>query len=217
MALSLQRTLGELRATLAARLGFGGMGAGVNTPHLNALLAEAQEELYEQFDWPILRTVWPLTLGVGQRWLDYPDGANPDRIREVRVHYATQWYPLTEGIESEHDSDRDDYTTWPSRFDRRAQLEFWPLPDQVYEIEVEGIRELSPFTQDGHRATVDDRTLLLRAVVDGKAHYGQRDARLYEERLMRITRRLRGRVHGQKRYTAGPMRPLPRIRPVLTP
>lgn len=202
MALPEERTLEDLRTEMAARLGMASMGSsgGINRPLIDSCLREAQEWLYERYEFRLLINTWSAEIGQGQVWVDYPDDCNPDRIRQVRVRVDDRsWRPLREGIEYYHDSHVQTQRE-PLRYEIRSQMEIWPEPDRVYPLRIEGYRRLGRFTQNDDRATLPSRLVFLHALLKGKFHYRQPDAQVLGAELNAMLRTLRGRVHGTKRY-----------------
>lgn len=215
MPLPQEKQLGELRDELAARVGraYQGSSGSINKTLLNSFLQDAQEQLYEKYRWKRLFTTWQLNLGQAQQLLDYPLNAdtlrgaggdcNPDLIKEIRVQVDTNfWYTLTEGIEAVHDTV---YTnpTYPRKFERLDQIEFWPNTDKIYTIQIDGYPFLYSFTLDADRCTIQSRAVFLLALINAKAHYGQKDAKVYEGQLTSLIKRHATRVHGTKRYIPG--------------
>lgn len=94
----------------------------------------------------------------------------------------------------------------------REMLELWPIDDtDSYLTKIEGYIKLSPFVSDNHRATIDDRLVLLHAEAYGKAHLNRPDAQLKMQALQARLRILRGQQHGETRYIRGekPENPVP--------
>ena len=127
------RTLGELRSDLSRRLGFGAQGSsGINSALLDTFLQNAQEQLHASFEWRNLIKYDDKVCGVGQTLLDYADDCEQTHIRDVAVYDGSRWVPMKEGITFEMRSQ--DSTSIPCRYERYAQMEVWPVPDQIYTI-----------------------------------------------------------------------------------
>lgn len=211
------RTLGELRSTLQARLGMGAMGSsgGASQSLMNSLLSNAQTQLYHAQDWKHLIDYADKALGVGQNLLDYPAagtmnasiGCTRDRrVLRIETVQNGQWRRMVEGISTEHWSTMDTQS-FPTRFDRYAQVMVYPKADQVYTLRFWFVGDLGRFTQDGDRASLDDEMILLHAVTNGKAHYRQPDADLYQGQLDVLMSKLRGQsfnLQGVYRRVEGP-------------
>jgi len=199
------RTLGDLRSDLMARLGMGAQGAsGASQTLMNSFLRNGQFQLYHAQDWKHLTDYANKTLGVGQNLLDYPtagtmntaEGCSRDkRILYVETYYSGQWRRLVEGITTAHWNTMDTQS-YPVRFERFAQLLVYPKADQIYTVRVWYVKDLAPFTDDGHRCDMDDEMVLLHAVTNAKAHYRHPDAKLYEGQLSQLMSSLRSKSFG---------------------
>lgn len=194
------RTLGDLRGELQARIGMGAMGSsGANQTLLNSFLRNGQTQLYWAQNWRHLTDYEDKTVGVGQHLIDYPTtgvmaGGTAERDKRVlRVESPLngQYTPLKEGITTDHWSTMDTQS-WPSRFERFAQILLYPKADSTYTIRVWFIADLAEFSSDTDRASLDDEMILLHAVTNAKAHYRQPDAKLYEGQLNALMSSLRG-------------------------
>jgi hypothetical protein len=215
------RTLGELRSEVMARLGMGAQGAsGAAQTLINSFLRNGQAQLYRAQDWKHLTDYKDVTLGVGQNLLDYPTTgtfstasgcARDQRILRIETEYAGEWRRLHDGIETQHWNEMDTQS-FPARFERYAQLLIYPKADQLYTIRFWFVRDLLPFTEDNHAATMDDEMVLLHAVTNAKAHYRHPDATLYQGQLTTLMASLRGQSFGSGRdavYRRQPLADLP--------
>lgn len=184
----LNRTLGELRADLAVRLGFGSAGANLGSlvPILNSMLYASQTWLYWEFDWRSLRVHVTKTLGASQIYLDFPTEIHPDRIQWISRKFSDVWSPpLERGIPAELYTTQDEEGP-PARWDLNGasgalQIEFWPQSDAIYPIRIFGVAPLGDFTQDGHRTTLDSELVFTHALMTAKAHYKHPDAQIYAD------------------------------------
>lgn len=199
MAVTPYKTLGELRSQLLTRLGFAAAGAsaGVIQSNLNSIIQQAQVVLYWTHDWARLRTYWPITIGLNQYLVDYPDDCNPERIKAISILRSSVWSPpIQRGIKPEMYTTQDN-TAPPYRWEPYEQIEFFPKADQVYSARVFGIKSLSAFTDDGHHATIDHDMIFTLALADAKAHYRHPDAPVYVQRAEALTIKLKGKSWGQ--------------------
>lgn len=196
------KTLGELRSDMRAMLGAAAAGAaaGPNSTLVDTHLRNAQTLLYWTHDWAHLRKYGLKTLGLHEVLLDYPadgNGANPDRVRYVSVLRGGVWSPpLKKGITPSMYTYQTNYS-WPQRWEPYEQMEIWPAADQEYSLRIFFIENLAPFTQDGHRASLDDTAISLVATATLKAHYRQPDAALAKQASDSLITSLKGKSWGQ--------------------
>lgn len=194
------RTLGEMRAELSARLGMAGMGAssGANFALLNAFLRNAQTQLYWLQDWRKLIAYEEKTLGISQNLIDYPEDCERDtRVLRIDSPFNNQWRELREGITTEMWSTMDTQS-WPARYERYEQILIYPKADQLYTVRVWYVKDLLPFTEDDHVATLDDEMIMLHATTNAKAHYRQPDVKLYQDQLNVLLGAIRGQSFGSR-------------------
>lgn len=204
MALPLKPTLGDLRAEFLSRLGFAAQGAaaGVLVNTANSYLKRAQEYLYWKYDFNELRKTHDWTLNTGQTIYDWPDNMEPRQLIELRALVNGWWLPMYEGIDYQHDTFVDSQS-YPTRYDRRAQLEIYPEPDVTYTMRGEFYERLGRFTQDADRCTIDDVLIFNYALAKAKRHYKQNDAQDYADEVADLLKKLRKAAHGNKRYIIG--------------
>lgn len=197
MALPLKRTLGELRAELQLRLGFGmsGQAGIVNSPIMDSFLRSAQVQLYEMFDWRELCAFEERLTGVDQAMYDYPPACNVERIQRVAIWTGAQWAPLDEGIEIKRRGIG--WGAWPTRYARFAQMEIYPPPRSQMWMRREYVRTLLRFTHENDRASIPDEMVFLWALADAKAHYRQPDADRYAKQVEAHTLKLKAKHRGQ--------------------
>jgi hypothetical protein len=196
------RTLGELRSELLSRLGMGAMGAsgGSNATMIDSFLRNAQAQLYRMQDWKHLTDYQDKTLGTSQNLLDYPNAgtmvpantsARDKRVLRIETEHAGQWRLLEEGIRTA-DWDTMETESYPSRFERLAQILVYPKADQAYTVRIWFVADLARFTQDNDRPGLDDEMIFLHALANAKAHYRQPDAATYQGQLNTMLATLRG-------------------------
>lgn len=206
------RTLSNLRDELLDRLNFASQaGADVATVRLaNSFLRNAQTFLYWQYDFADLRYTWTLPLAAGTSSYAYPankaagDGIALEsrRIISVSIQDGTRRsMALREGIAPSMYNDTAQGE--PTHYERRAQLEFFRVPDKAYTAHIDGYRKLAKFTEDGDVCTVDDELVFMLGLANGKAHYRQPDAQIYAQELQSLLARLKGYDHGGRRHIPG--------------
>lgn len=200
------KTLGELRAALRARLGFGGTGAATGSTDeiLNSFLQSAYAHVYEMQDWKKMITYDDVSVGMGQNLIDYPAGANPDRLwtppgskSPIWVEYSGSWLPLEEGIPAAAWDTMDDQNTYPMRYELLDQILFWPVANALYPLKIWYVKSMSRFTQDNDRPLVDDNLIFLHALMNAKAHYKQPDAGNYVDQWNAMVAKIAGHSIGQ--------------------
>jgi len=201
MALPVKKTLGTLRAELLGRLGFAAQGAaaGNMVTAVDSYLQRSQEFLYWMYDFNELKKKYDWTLNAGQTLYDWPDDMDPRQATILRVKQNSQWFPLSEGIDYFNDA-TEDSRTYPSKYDRAAQLEVYPEPDQTYILRCDYYERLGRFTQDNDKCTIDDGLLFNYALAKAKAHYKHADAQSYIDDVSVMLKKLKGKAHGDKRY-----------------
>ena len=199
MALPLYKTLGELRLELARRLGYRADPDSADRDWVVDLLIRAQEDLFEELDgWnrEILDVDLPTAQGVFK--YDWPPSIDPDRIAYIYVERdPNDVIALVEGFDvSEYDL-RGAYRSWPLRYQRRAQLEVWPTPDEVYRMIIGAHRRLAPFAQDADRCTVPDDMVFKQAVVYGREDQGRPVSSFISRALVNRVSQIKARSHVQ--------------------
>lgn len=188
------RTLESLRVELLARLGMGGMGAsgGANMALIDSFLRNGQAQLYRMQDWKHLKWYKDVTIGVGQNQIDYADDCSRDkRILSIQTVYNGQWRDLVEGINTA-DWNTMETQSFPSKFEKLAQILIYPKANAVYTIRQWYIKDLGRFTQNTDPATLDDEMIFLHALANAKAHYRHPDAQTYQNQLNTLLASLRG-------------------------
>lgn len=201
MSLPLKRTLGEMRAELQTRLGFGmsGQAGIVNSPIMGSFLRSAQEQLYAQFDWRELCVSEEVLTGADQALYDYPADCNVERIKTINVMDGGWWRPLTEGITVEQRSfpagDQ------PMRYQRGEQVEVWPVPNGQYRLRFDYVKTLDSFTDSDDRTSIPSEPVFLFALAQAKAHYRSPDADRYEKQMDALLLRLKAQHRGQSVWT----------------
>lgn len=200
------RTLGELRAELRARLGFGATGAatGASNEILNSFLRTAYQHVYWMQDWKKMTTFADVPIGMSQNLIDYPAGANPDRLwtppgsrSPIWVQYSGSWIPLEEGIPAAAWDTMENNNSYPMKYELLDQILFWPKSNAVYTLKVWYVRNMSAFTNDNDRPLVDDNLIFLHALMCAKLHYKQADAQTYVAQWESLTAKVGGRQIGQ--------------------
>lgn len=194
MALPIKRTLGEIRADIQTRLGFGqaGQAGVVNSPLIDSMIRSAQNQLYAQHDFLHLKKVHEEPTGAEQQFYDYPTDCDVGGILTIAVKWGSRYYTLTEGIDI---ADRG----WnpagpPQKYERADQIEIWPIPAGTeYTLRIEYIKTLDPLNDNNDRTTIDSELIYLHALSNAKAHYRQPDAQTYASQLDALLSRLKAK------------------------
>lgn len=178
--------------------------AATDTEHrLRNKLRRVQEELYDLHDWPFLRVERTVAMAAGQRYYDFPDDLNLDRLEEVHVYYSTHpvpiWRPIGQQQHAIYDSDQDERNDPVQAWDIRwtgdeAQMEVWPIPatnDQY--VEFKGLRSLRPLVDDDDVCDLDDTLIVLTAASEVLAGQGAKDAQIMQAKAQERFRVMKGR------------------------
>lgn len=209
-----------LRTMLRAEVGHSTMvAAGVdNVPALNQKLYRCQVMLYDAYDWPFLREIFPITLQAGQRYYDFPAsglggstfGLNAERVEEAAIDYSGRPVPIDKGIGFEQyaqfNSDNGDRASPARRWDLKRtsdaaeQIEIWPVPtDNTQIFSLKGIRALRPLVADTDVADLDDILIVLTAGAEITARENKKDAALMRAAAAKRLDQLEGRLVGPSR------------------
>ena len=172
-------------------------------PTLKDKLANVQEQLYDEYDWPFLRQVFPrIPLQAGQRYYDVPDEMNLERIESMAVWWGGVPHPLTRGIGfdeyASYDSDSDARTDPALRWDIRwneteSQIEIWPIPaSDEMELQIIGTRKLRPLIANSDVCDLDHLMIVLYAAAELDTN--EASAKKLAGRAERRFQRMKGRV-----------------------
>jgi hypothetical protein len=186
-------------------------------PALKHLLKRTQENLYDRHPegWAHLRTVFDrIPLLAGDRYYDFPDTLNFDRIEDVAVWDSSTPLSITRGIGFEeyavYDSESDVRAEPACRWDIRwtgseEQIEIWPVPStNNQELQFIGTRKLRDLIENDDVCDLDDQLIVLFAaaelLVKSDKDLAARKLTLAEQRYALLTRN--AAKHGQ-RYIMG--------------
>lgn len=97
----------------------------------------------------------------------------------------------------------------PTHYQIREYVEVFPEPNKAYTLYLAGRTALKPFTADAHFTSVDPNIVYIQALAESKAHYGQRDASVYFQRLEGILGDLNSDSFGTTRFIPNPKPHLP--------
>lgn len=154
-------------------------------PLLEHSIRREYERLYDDFDWPFLRVTRDVTLNPGQRYYDFPNDLDLDRIETVEVWWGSRWFPLERRIDmaqyNVYDSDADVRVDPAQRWDvtdtgDESQMEIWPIPAMTGRIRITGIRRMTRLVTASDRCDLDDMMIALYASAMLLARRGAKDA-----------------------------------------
>ncbi len=166
-----------------------------------AFLQSTQEWLWEDFNWPHLRTERNYPLQSGQHLYDIGSDFDIDRVEKIEVKDGGVWRELVPGIDAGHYAAHDtelDQRSWPVRRWRIAEdeeIEVWPKPDtngtaadlEGY-IKVTGIRRLRALVADSDRCDLDAQLIYLYAAAKSEpdSKHGKFALNLANKRLAKL-------------------------------
>lgn len=176
-------------------------------PGLKQKIRRTQRQLFDDYDWPFLRQVFPaLYLQAGERYYDLPAGLHLERIEAVELWYSNFPQPIERGISPRDyglynpadDVRQEPALKWDVRWTGAAdQIEIWPLPatNSQY-LQFTGIRDLRPLIADSDVADLDEDLIVLWAAADILARQQSASAgvvlKLAQSRLGTLRKRAKG-------------------------
>jgi hypothetical protein len=145
-------------------------------PSIQQAIGRAYESLYDEYDWPHLRQVFArITLSAGERYYDFPDDMDFDRLEKVVVWQSSLPIPITRGIDfeeyAEYDSEADVRGDPVSKWDVRWQttkemIEVWPIPaSNTQALQFVGITKFQQLVDDADLCRLDDNIVVLTAAI----------------------------------------------------
>lgn len=174
---------------------------------LKQKLRRNQELLYDEYDWPFLRQIFPAKyLLAGERYYDFPVGLNLERVESVELWYSDLPRPIERGItpreyaiyNSDADVRQEPAMAWDVRWTgTKEQIEIWPLPvSNAQYLQFTGIRNLRPLVKDSDVADLDDQTIILFTAAEILARQANESApvvlKLAQARLGTMKKRVKG-------------------------
>lgn len=180
-------------------------------PSIQQAIGRAYESLYDEYDWPHLRQVFPrIALSAGQRYYDFPDDMDFDRMDKVVVWRDGLPFPICRGIgfeeyaqyDSENDDRSDPVVKWDVRWVSTAeQIEVWPLPaSNSQELQFVGITKFEQLVDDADLCRLDDNIVVLAAAISLETNKVAK-----QEKEMALVARL-ARVKGRSQSGSEPFR-----------
>lgn len=176
-------------------------------PGLKQKLRRTQEQLYDDYDWPFLRQIFPpLYMKAGEQYYDLPAGLHLERIEAVELWYSNFPRPIARGVtprnyaiyDSAAGVRQEPALAWDVRWTGTAeQIEIWPLPvSNTQFLQFTGIRNLRPLVKDSDVADLDDQLIVLWTASEILARQGAQSAgvvlKLAQARLGTMKKRSKG-------------------------
>ncbi len=197
------------------------MARGTQLLKLVEMLRE--ELLYDEYDWPFLRQMFPAkTLQAGERYFDFPVGLNSNRIDDndgtegpgVVCWYSNMPMPLQRGIgfneyaiyNSDNGVRQEPAIKWDIRWTGTSeQIEIWPIPvTNTSSIQLKGIRKLRPLIADGDVCDLDDQLIVLFTAAELLSRAGAANASAVGAAAKARLARMKGRAKsGSSTYRLG--------------
>lgn len=173
-------TLEEIVTLVRHEVGLGSNAASITDalPQIKHYIKRAQDDLYQEFDWPFLRVRNATKAMVaGQRYYDFPATIDPYRLFSVRRRWNNDESPIEQGIGADqYNSTRSDADErndpvlrwdWYTNASNVTQFEVWPIPASAdCTLIFDGLRPLRALVADADVADLDDFLIALRAARD---------------------------------------------------
>lgn len=188
------------------------VAAGKNELHsLKKRLARTQNVLYQSFDWPFMRVEATIELEAGERYYDWPDEINPDRVEDLKVQWNSTWYPVCRGIganeynsyNSDADERSDPMLRWDVRStgtdlaDQSEQIEVWPIPASDEPVlHIWAMRPLKALIDDTDVCDIDSDLIVYTLAAKMLARQKSPDAPLIQKEADRLYRKFTGNRRG---------------------
>lgn len=180
------------------------LAQGVQTrEHVKHALNRVQEQLYNDFDWPILRVYRTENILAGERIYSWPSDITVEDVRQLYDHYNNYYTPVGYGVEVEDrnawetDQRSDPILKW--RIVDARQYEVWPTPASPRTLYIYGYLGYVPMRLDSDRCILDDNMIVLFAAAEWLARNKMADASAKLQAAQRIRQRLQGRQVSDKR------------------
>lgn len=223
-----RKTLPEMRAMMAIRLGYAAQVANGNYPPgvaelIDSFLQEAQELAYRAYKVFRLERFFTWSMHPDIRFYDLLENADtctkkldPRMITWVGISQdGNFWRPLICGIRPEYYYSQ--ITGWPQYYEVRQCIEVWPPPsDSTWKLRIKGYFGLMPFETEYDTTTIDYRAVFLLALANAKAHLGQPDAANYASQYREFIANLTAGSHMTRHYIPGDENWVPPPLPILT-
>lgn len=194
-------------------------------PSLKTTINDVYESLYDDYDWPHLRKVFPrITLQAGLQYYDTPVDLNFERIEKIEVWYSGLPHPLIRGIGFQEYAYFDTSPggvgvrsepalRWDLRWTgSKEQMEIWPIPTSNGQaLQIIGFIKWQPLVNDSDVCLIDDKLVSLFCAAELLARQNSKDAQAKLDRAKQRFRVIKGRMRGAARmHRMGAGEPYPR-------
>lgn len=146
------------------------VGIGVDyRPMLMRAINRSYAILLSKYTWPHLRVVSDrIALQAGERFYDFPDNIDYERVTDVRVWWGDKPLQVERGVavgseyaafDPEDDGERSDpVLKWDTQWkDTQVQFEVWPVPaSNAQQIQFTGITKTPRLVNDEDQCLLDD-------------------------------------------------------------
>lgn len=158
-------------------------------PSLKQTIGRVYESLYDSYDWPHLTRFFDkTTLLAGERFYDFPEDTDYDKVERVVIWDNTSPIGIDRGIDFEEyaqfDSNEgvrsDPVMKWDVRdVDGATVLEVWPIPSSNgYSIQFKGKKKFVPLVDDADLCLLDDQLVVLMCAAELLPRSKSADAQL---------------------------------------
>lgn len=204
-------TLATLRSMLKTECGYNlqtGVAVAQDT-ELNGFLANMQQWLWSQYQWPFLYSHEDVATVAGTRYYNYPSTISLDYPTKIETKWGVQWFPVDYGISGDEyeavDPDRgqtiDPIRRWQNY--TSTQMEIWPVPSTGQTLRFWGTKLLDPLISDTDTADLDDLLIVLYAAAEKLSRNKQKDADEKRQRGLALFNRLRSASRPNVLFTMG--------------
>ncbi|UUJ74522.1 tail tubular protein [Microcystis phage Mae-Yong1326-1] len=147
-------------------------------------LQRAQQQLYDDNDWPFLLVDRDVALVQGTRFYNYPVDMNFNYVTDIYAQEGSSWFRLSYGIDpADHlsilnsDAGVVGYppTNWKHNADT-GQFEVWPIPAQPGTVRLRGQKSLGALATGSDMSTLDGYLVVLFAAAELLARQKAEDA-----------------------------------------
>lgn len=202
----------EIRRRVLARLGFttNDSQAPLNLEQTNEFIRAAAEAVYLRCPWSQAMRETRVSIGIDQRFLNYPANAGPGNIQAIglwladeqryatlrrgRIQVALDDDPVVDIGEPDSVANRGR----PELYELKKQIELWRRPDQAYELKID--HTISPnFEGDDDVSVVDGESIILLAMAESYDFQG--DQRLADMARGKFEDRIRKLIADQSPLT----------------